>query len=173
MPPPVKAPAKKVQPTVKRDDDDNGNDDLTAESPEQAELLAAGARPTHVDVDSLHAQIQRMQAQLDQMNAQQVDTSDPVGASLVNLSAHLQAHCDANPVLASKPSTLALRDAVSGLRENTGNLSADDAAELRIVVDEFAEENPGVDLSYVRRLARDLHKETLSGKDKSKKTEKK
>lgn len=159
MPPPAKtAPKKATSPAVQPSDVD---EDVTPDSPEQAELLASGARPTHIDVDSLHAQIQRMQAQLDQMNAQQVDTSDPVGASLVNLAAHVQAHCDANPALASKPSTLELRERVSAMREGKDKLSADDAAELRIVLDEFAEENPATDLSYVKRLARDLHKQTL------------
>lgn len=154
----VTPPVKKAVPTKAAPT----NAAPTPDSPEQAELVEAGARPTQVDVDAMFAQIQKMQEQLNAMNKAQAQaaTPDPVSSGVVNLLTHLKAHCDANAALVDRTETV--RKMLAEMKEDGEEVTSDDAAELRIFVDELAEENPGTDLSYVRRLARDLHKETLA-----------
>lgn len=134
---------------------------VPAASEDQAALLASGAAPVVVDVAALHAQIQAMQTRLDAMNVASGIPSDPLGAAVANLVAHVKVRASVNPGF----DLVSLLDAVDAL---TDKPSVREAELVRLEVDDVLERAGGREVHYLKELARNLHKETLKAAKTSK-----
>lgn len=127
---------------------------VVAPDSEAAALINAGATPVTVDVEALQRQIQEL---TDRMNAQAVQLgipTNPVGAAVANLIAHVKARANANPGFDFSE----LADQLASLGETP---TATDAELIRTLVEDVLEAGPALETHYLRVLARDLHKETL------------
>lgn len=130
-------------------------------STDQAVLLESGAAPVAVDVSALHAQIQAMQARMDAMSVAAGVPSDPLGAAVANLIAHVKVRASVNP-------GFDMTDLLDTLDTLTDKPSAQDAELVRLEVDSVLERGSALELHYLKELARNLHKETLKAAKTSK-----
>lgn len=130
-------------------------------SPEQGDLIAAGAHPVDVDVHAMMEQIKAMQARIDSLSAAQGLPSDPVGAAVQNLVAHAKARQAAWP-------NYDLSGLIKELEEVGESPSSKDTDRIRNVVQDTIEDNGLIshDLTYLTRLARDLQTEVLKREGK-------
>lgn len=126
-------------------------------SPEAEELVAAGARPVEVDVDAILAQVAAMQAQIDRLNAERGVPSNPVASAVQNLVHHVKARAAQNP-------THDLSVVLAELEALPEELSSKDAERVRNILDDVMEDCADIrhELSYLPRLARDLHTVVLA-----------
>lgn len=123
-------------------------------SPDQAALVAAGAAPVSVDVEALQRQIQELTARMDAQSRALGVPTNPLGAAVTNLVAHVKARANANPGFDFGE----LADQLASMGETP---TVDDALIVRNLVDGVLEAGPALELHYLRQLARDLHTETL------------
>jgi len=117
-----------------------------------AELVATGATPVKVDVESLVKQIQELQAQQAKLMAERGIPADPIAAQIQALKDHLTVQSKANPLHADSY-TKAL-SYVDGL--DSKSLTGDQAQKAVRLVDRIQRSHPQHELAYSRELAEGL-----------------
>lgn len=123
-------------------------------SPDQAALIAAGAAPVTVDVAALQRQIADLTARMDEQSRALGVPTNPVGAAVTNLIAHVKARANANPGFDFGE----LADQLASMGENP---AVTDVELVRVLVDDAVTAGSGLELHYLRQLASNLYKEVL------------
>lgn len=134
----------------------------TADSPEQAELIAAGAAPVQPDLEAIVAELQKqIDAQnkhLEALLAEKGQSLDPVKQAVNNLTDHVVARAAALP----QYDFSTLLNKLRSLPETVTHESALLVKEL--VADLMDATSNHHDLAYLVALSRELLKATLNAK---------
>jgi len=124
----------------------------TVQSELAKELVASGAAPVSVDIDSLVKQIQELQATQAKLLAERGIPADPIAAQIQALKDHLTVQANANPV--HKESYTKALSYVDGL--DSKSLTSDQAQKAVLLVNRIQAKHPQHELAYSRDLAEGL-----------------